>query len=190
MTDVRELFPILDDGTGAGAPLDKAVDATTPAAGLCGSVGFAFQDSTGDVILPTLNPDGTIPVSTDGVTGVCKSDHGEDATGNLALTTMAGVEITLATDKDYRRIGWSVNASRHTLFQLIAVEDQGGGGEVETILTEAIVGPGQYTFCCQLDCREFTTDSTANTKKIFVKYKNFEKAVCSRATIWAEEFDA
>lgn len=62
MSDSASVFDSLTDASGNAFALSKSV-AGDAASGKVGDVSFAFQDSSGNIILPTLLKDGSIPVS-------------------------------------------------------------------------------------------------------------------------------
>lgn len=57
MSDIRESFPTLEDGSQVGAPL-RAVQQGDSVAAKNGSLGFAFKDSSGNAIAAPVNVSG------------------------------------------------------------------------------------------------------------------------------------
>lgn len=182
MADPKELFPILRDTGNAGASPDKAIDATTAAAALLGLVAFAFKDASGNVVLPQLTATGRVPVDTEAFTGTHFKANGELAAGSLSLALVTSVEITISLLKVYSRFGLICSCRQSSLFQVIYVNDA-SGTPTETVIGEAVVGPGQYTWSG--DFPEWSLDTTAGTgvQKIRVKAKNFETLSSLRATL-------
>ena len=183
MADPLELFRILDDdGTGAGTAIDKAIDATTAAAALRGLVGFAFKDADGKVILPQLTADGKLPVDTEFSGGDKRHAKGELAAGSTSLVAVTGAEITITGGIVANEIGAVVSCLHSSLFQLVYVDDA-GGTPVETVLEEAIVGPGQYSF--RMGCKNLSQDVSGGTgdQKLIIKAMNFHKQSSLRACI-------
>lgn len=136
--ELRESFPSLEDGTGAGAALSKA-EAGDAAAGKVGAVGFAFRDSSGNLVLPQLDSEGRVIVSFDGA-GVPKKASGLVAAGQATLLAITGAELTLTASKNHTKISLQVSSFREAYFELQQVNDA-----VTTVLARLRVGPGQYT---------------------------------------------
>ena len=187
MADVREVFPILDDdGNGAGGIPRKMNEGDDPTSEN-GLIGFSFKDNSGNVVLPTLNASGQLPVTT-GAAGTCKRAHGELAAGSATLADVTGSVITITATKTLSSIGWQVSCFRPALFQLVYVDDAGGGGETETVIAEALVGPGNFSHCCELSCMIVDTSGGTGTQQLKVKARNFGGSQSSlRATIAGEE---
>ena len=179
MPDIRSVFPTLADSTtGAGEPLISRIEGEAAAAQE-GSIAFSFKDSSGNVVLPQLNSSGQIPVTTD-LAGTCIDGRGEDATGSLTFVDI--VTLTAALTKVYRNMEFIVSSTRATHFQLVHVDDA-AGTPTETILADAIVGPGDYTACCNLHCLEVDTTGGTGTQEFKIKGKNLHLINCMRATL-------
>lgn len=170
------ILPALDAAGNVPVIVDHQDQEGDASAGKEGLVAFAFKDSTGDLVLPQLTAVGQIPVSF--TEGAClKSPKGELAAGSSTLALVTGAEITLANSTAYRGISFIVSSRRDALFQIIW-ENNG----VDTVLAEAIVGPGQYTVSEQIHCLHQTTGGTGTQKfKLFAK--NFEALSSLRGTI-------
>lgn len=181
MADPREVMPILEDGSDVGDAPDKAINDTTSGTSIVGLTGFAFKDSSGNVTLPALNASGQVQVST-ADPGTCLHANGELAAGSLSLVDVTSASITLTVTKVYTKIGWNVSCLRSSLFQLQHVDDS-GGTPVVTVIDEILVGAGNFTHCCQLDCT--TLDTTGGTGVILLRVQamNFIKLSSLRATI-------
>ena len=184
MVDPEELFNTLDDG-GAGAAPKKMQEGDSPSAAN-GAIGFAFKDSSGNVVLPQLNAAGQIP-TTETTAGTCLYANGELAAGNLALTDVTNAQIILTVAKTYIEIGGAVSCRHASLFQWVHVDDSGGVTPVETVIAEIIVGPGQYSIFNSIEC--FILDTTGGTGVILLKIvaQNFSKLSSLRASIAAKE---
>lgn len=172
MADVREVFPVLVNASDEGVALSEA-QAGQAAAGKVGSVGFAYKDSGGNLVLPQLTADGKVPVSTE-PPGVTKYNRGENA-GSLTTVTIA--TVTLVASKKYKNIEFLGSCFRDTLFQVIQLDDA-----AETVLAEFLVGPGQYTFGKELNMVEITAGATG-TQSLLLKAINIQKASTIRGTI-------
>ena len=173
MADERAPFPTLENSTQVGQVLRVAVDTVTPASGINGQIGFAYKDASGNVILPSLNAAGEVPVS---VAGTPLRARGS-VTGSLSQVTVA--TLTLAVSTLYKSIAAVVSCRRGGLFEL-SWNDNG----TPTILGEAILDSGLYTFLFDLPNVEITSGATG-TQQILVKALNFDKISDLKATITA-----
>ena len=170
MADVREVFNILaDSSSGEGEPAISRIEGEA-AASQAGLIGFSFKDSSGNVVLPQLTVAGQIPVSFDA--GDCKNAHGELAAGSATLAKVTGAEITLTAGKVYTNISLTATCLRTSLFEVVHSDDE-GVGDTETVLEEVIVGPGQFTVCCSLDCLELDTTGGTGVIVLTLRAKNF-----------------
>jgi hypothetical protein len=180
MADPRELFPILDDGAGAGAVPHKMEEGDDPSS-KNGLIGFSFKDNSGNVVLPQLDSSGRVPVTSE-ATGTCKDANGELAAGSTSLVDITNAEIDLSLTKLYTKIEAIVSCLHASLFQIVYVDDA-EGTPVEEILAECVVGPGHYSFKMGMDCLELDTSGGTGTQKLKIKGKNFIKASSMRATL-------
>lgn len=194
MADVRESFPSLEGASQEGLAL-RAVQQGDSVASKNGSLAFAFKDNAGNAIAPALNGSGELPVVgpltdaelratpvdvlgplTDAelraspvpvtfgtVTGDGKRARGTVA-GNASLTTV--VSLTLATNKVYENLDFIVSCFRDALFQVI-LSDNG----VETVIADALCGPGQLSFHGNLSEAEIATGATG-TQLLLIKAQN------------------
>jgi len=158
MADLREVFPILqDDSTGAGeAPVSRIEGEV--AAAKEGLIGFSFKDSSGNVVLPQLLSNGKLPVDTESVAGTCLYADGEDA--SPVVSTASDVVTLVAGLNQYTNLLLSGSCLRTSLFELVHIDDV-GVTDTETSLGKFLVGPGQFSFCCESLCRSF--DATGGT---------------------------
>jgi hypothetical protein len=179
MADPREVFWPLKDENDEGAAAHVIQEGGDPAS-QDGSIGFAFKDSDGNVILPQLDAEGRLPVTMESA-GTLKRAKGELAAGSLALVAITGAEITLTADKLYTNLAMLCSCRRDSLIQLIQVDDAS-----ETVLAEVILGPGQFTFQLAMPKDEITAGSTG-TQKLLVKGKNFDKLASLRASLTCVE---
>lgn len=173
MADIREVFPTTaDDSTLAGVPLIARVEGDVAAA-KNGAIGFAFKDSSGNVVLPQLTVAGKVPVET-GASGTPKSAYAVVA-GSLTVVPVA--TVTLTTSKTYSAIKAQVSCRRDSLFT-VSWNDNG----TPTELGWAIVGAGQYSLIMDLGNLAFTSGATG-TQQLILNAYNFEKASDLRGTI-------
>lgn len=171
MSDVKEAFATLqDDATAAGLALISRVEGDVAAAKR-GSIGFAFKDAAGNVVLPSLDALGNIKIAL--MYPPPLSAKGELAAGSLTAIDVTGASITLALAKVYTNLAFAVCCRSDSLFQVVHVNDS-AGTPVETVVCEAIVGPGNYTQSIVLP--GFKLDTTADTgvPLLKIKAKNFE----------------
>ena len=183
MVDPRELFSILDDG-GAGAAPKKMQEGDSPASAN-GLIGFSFKDSAGNVVLPQLNASGQVPVSSD-APGTCFYANGELAAGSLTEADITNAEVTINLTQTYQKIGFIFSCLHASLVRVVHVDDD-GGSPTETVIGEAIVGPGQYTVDAELTCFELDTTGGTGVQKLKLKGKNFYKLSSMRGSISALE---
>jgi hypothetical protein len=177
MADQRESFPVLEDGTGAGAALSKMLEGDSPST-KNGSIGFSFKSSAGNVILPTLTTDGRIPVSDDAAGTLLK--NATVVAGNGTEVTI--LEITLAASKTYVSIQGRVTCFAESVYRLIF-----SNNAVETELDYALVGPGQFTAEIGLPKLEITSGGTGVQKLIIKGINSFNKVSDFRASLHAVE---
>jgi hypothetical protein len=162
MGDIRTCFPTVSDSvTGAGECLASRTEGEAAAAQI-GSIGFAFKDSSGNVVLPSLTASGAIPVDTEGTSFTCLSAYGE-ATAPVVDTPEDLATIALTDATQYRSINILVTASRWSLYRVYWVDDV-GGADTETDLGYAHVGPGQFSLCCVMPCEIFTSGTTSELR--------------------------
>jgi hypothetical protein len=167
MSHLRETFPILENlATGEGEVAHLALAGAT-AAGKNGLSAFAFKDSAGNFVHPTLTPEGKLSVDLEGA-GIAKtaSSDGEIA-GALTLVTIC--EIDLTADKTYGRISAMLSCFKEAIAYLVQVDDA-----TETIIGHAVVGAGDYNGKIDLGIAEIVAGSTG-TQKLILKAKNLTK---------------
>lgn len=145
-------------GNAIAAPVRNDGEANGP-----GVPGFAFQDSSGNLTRPQLNSAGQLPVTLS-ATGNGKKARGELLAGSGTLVTIA--TLTLATSKTYDQLNFIVSCFRDALFQVIWNDDG-----AETVLADALCGPGQFTFHGALPDAEFTSGASG-TQQLLIKAIN------------------
>lgn len=176
MAEVKENFPIVADfSSEEGQSLHSIQSGTAPSTRR-GILGFAFRDSSGNVILPQLDSEGRVPVSFEGA-GVEYAEAGELAAGSLTMVDITGASITLTTSKTYTTIKATVSCFRESVFQII-FDDNG----TPTTLGKFRVGPGQYTFTWDGGKRKFTSGATG-TQTLKVQGQNLDKVSSMTADI-------
>jgi hypothetical protein len=173
--DKRESFPTLEDGTGEGAALRAMQQGDTPAS-KNGAIGFAFRDSSGNVVLPQLLPDGTIAISNQ-APGTALKVRSENA-GSLSAVDVAS--LTLAVLKTYADIQATISCFQESLLELVQVNDA-----TTTVLCEYLVGPGQYTI--QAEYADTVVSGATGTQTLKIRGTNFKKTSTLRAYLRATE---
>lgn len=154
MADLRESFPTLEDvTTKEGVNLGARIEGETPS-NIKGSIGFSFKDSTGNVVLPQLNLDGSLPIAPPDNNCV----HGNGKVAGVKDTPVDVATVVLALEKNYAAIEALVASTRTTVWSVVKIDDVGGAA-TETILLDGaiITGPGAYTYPVKLDCVDFNT---------------------------------
>jgi len=204
MADVRESFPVLEGASGEGLALREVQqgDAVAAKNGLLGFAfkdatgnaiaapvkvegnapgdavpGLVFKDSAGNLVYPQLNASNALPVSFTPPTGVGKSSRGT-ATGSASNTTV--VSLTLANSKIYKNLEYIVSCFKETIYQVILSDNA-----VETIISDALVGPGMFTASCSLLQKEITTGATG-TQLLLIKGQNLSGTSDFRASLCVE----
>jgi len=159
--NIREAFPTLENADAEGKVLAVAIDGATAASGLNGSIGFAFKDSSGNVVLPQLTADGKIAVDTEGFGGTKKSAAGT-IIGVLNTPTVVATITGLTVSTSCELLHVSVACTQTTLWTVVATDNA-----TPATLAYLITGPGQFTMAINPDM-PFVTGSTG-TQKIEVK---------------------
>jgi hypothetical protein len=175
----------MEDASGIGQALAKVLTGDSPAA-KNGLIGFAFRDSSGNVVLPQLSSSGALPVDTDGG-GPCRTAKGEHA-GSTSFVDVTGCEVTINGGIEASSIEADVSCFRDTIFQIVYVDDA-GGTPVETVIAEALCGPGQYSYKMGGKCLIQDVSGGTGVQKLKVKGKNLNPAAGStmRATVWCSD---
>lgn len=151
MADVNELFLTLDDGTGAGSAANVRQEGEAAAA-QNGSIGFAFKDSNGDVILPSLTADGKIPVTGEAAGTIINASAtvGGNPTNDVDVVVLSGLTASKAHECTMA-IG---AATKEVLWSIVQVDDA-----TETVLARFITGAGAYSFATEIKL-SFDTGAT------------------------------
>lgn len=140
-----------------------------------------FKDDSGNYAFGRVDALGNLRIVTpDAAVGNGKQARGT-ASGNASLTTVA--TITLTTDKIYSDLEFIVSCFRDSIFQIILSDDG-----VETILAEALCGPGQLTVQGSLKAMEVTAGASG-VQLLLVKAKNLSTLSDFRASICVVEYE-
>ena len=167
MSDVRESFPILEDGTQAGVPLSKKAEGDAAAGGNYAGM-LVGKDPSGNLQFVKLNSNNEVVVDTEGSEQACLTGEG-NSTGSASYVDLA--TITLALLRTYKKVGWSVSCFRDAIFEIVYVDDV-GVGDTETVLATIRVGAGDYTDSQELECLGFDTLSGTGTQELRIRGKN------------------
>ena len=139
MSNEAEVFNVLADGNGFGQALRQMVEGDAAAA-KNGLIGFSYKDVNGDIVLPQLNAEGAIVVTTD--SGTTKRDSAIIDSGSVLGRTLVA-EIDILADKLYTCLSAHVACTRTTVWEVVYVDDA-GGSPVETHQLSTITGAGDY----------------------------------------------
>jgi hypothetical protein len=172
--DVRESFPSLEDASGVGVPLTKSLAGDT-AAGKVGSTAFVYKDKDGNLILPQLDNQNRLPVSTE-PQGTRLRTPGTTVAGALLggppYVFTQVLSLTAASGVSYVDLKGTVNCRRAALFQLLYTD---AGSSV--VLDEAICDAGQFKNPIGLGAGdEFTVPASGVTPKFVIQAGNYDKA--------------
>jgi len=166
MAEIREQFSTLETSAGAGAALRVAVNAVTDPTGVNGAIGFAFKDSAGKVILPTLNADGTLPVST--TAGTNKSDSDTATAGALNTEFTVATITALTVGKVHTVKNLSASSFQPTLWIAYYVDDA-AGTPVYSEVARWVTGSGDFNYSDQPSCLEFDTTGGTGTQEFQIR---------------------
>lgn len=182
MADLREVFPILENADGSGAAITKVLE-NDLASSVSGAVpALVAKNNAGNLVFLSLDTQGRLPVTSEGAGSLVRA-RGELLAGNetSGMVTVAGAVLSLAPDSVYADISFVVSCTRETHAQLVFNNDG-----AETILTDVILGPGQYTFESDLPKDKITAGSTG-VQEIKVVARNLFKPSAIRASVGAVE---
>lgn len=176
MADIREVFPILQNASNEGVVPSEA-QAGQLATGKIGIAAFAFRDSLGALILPQLDVDGKLPVSTE-APGICVNATAEDA-GSLTEVDLASISLTI--NKTYAAIEAVVSCTRAAKFKIVQINDL-----TTTTLATLLTGPGQFTVNFSQNCLEISAGASG-TQTLKITGQNLDKAASMYSTLSALE---
>lgn len=174
MADIRESFPTTENSAGAGIPLTNSVSGSS-ASGANGLTGFAFQDSSGDWVLPQLDSNGNIKVIQGPATTLYANGAQAGSGSAVSIAT-----ITLSTSTTYTFLEALGACLRDTLFQVIW-----DNNSTLTTIAEFYSGSGQYTASIRFQNISFMTGSTG-TQTLYIQGTNLNTLSEMRGTIAAQ----
>ena len=161
----REVFTPIEDGSGHGQAYRGKKEGDAPSTDL-GALGFSFKDSSGNVVLPQLNADGSIGVSFD--VGTCIDGTAQVADTTASMTDV--VTLVLALTKNYAKAEFSVSSTKTTVWELVHIDDVGGSPTETKLIDSAIItGPGQFCAKVKFDCVAFTTIGGTGTQNLVLR---------------------
>ena len=177
MSEKRSSFPTLELGDQAGQALTAKIQGESAAAAY-GSVGFAYKDSSGNVVLPTLTPQGRVPVDSEANNGSWLSNRGEDSDGSVSGTFSTIASINLSNDDIVDEFNYAVSGRKGGLFQ-VCLDDDG----VISVLEDIVLESGHYTHSASVKT-EVTAGSTG-TQKILIRAHNWETVLANASALRA-----
>jgi hypothetical protein len=185
VADTRELFNILSDGSDAGveykgkapgeaqstddqAPVLPAVDLAGNLQNLPvrsvgdadsdGTPSFSFRDSSGNLVRPQLNADGTVPVSFASGTAQSASSVATIA----ALSTEQDVVSIAVANNDVVEANMAMGSAFQPMLFVLYHDDNGSLNE----LARFVVGPGDFSHTANLNNISFTAGATGTQQLI------------------------
>ena len=153
MSHERESFPILEDiETEIGIVLHRLRQGDSPRniaddTEKNGLIGFSFKDNNGNVVLPTLTPDGAIVVSQDAGTTI--RGRGEDADGDKT-TKMVLVDLTINADKTFNKLSAQGSCFRDTEFEIVLIDDSAGAATETSLKYVTASSIQRSTYTCRV----------------------------------------
>ncbi len=149
-------FNVLENfSTQEGTPWHLVAEGETVTGKNAGLVMVA-KDPSGDAIYLSVDTQGRLNVNSEAEDVVSLKGVGDNA-GSATFVTL--FDITLQASTEYKELEWSVSCFRDATFELVHVDDLGGGGETFNILATPKVGSGDYTDSAKQEAR-FTTGGT------------------------------
>lgn len=164
MADNKETtFILTNPDTGAANSPKDMVEGDSPATRI-GTIGFAYKDSSGNVVLPQLNADGEVPVTFDSVVVQKFFNRGEISGGSATEATVASVALT--PGDVYAEFDWLVSCRRDSYFKLVW-HDNG----VDNVLADVMTDAGLTTVPVVLERLQITAGGTG-TQEIRIRANN------------------
>lgn len=158
MADTREVFAIIESGTGEGQALLSRTDG-----GQLASLGnhagvLAFKNSAGNDVKPQLDAAGAVPVSFDA--GTASSNSGEITVAALA-TEEDVIAITLAVN-DVVKASMAMGSGFQPMQWVLYHNDNATLNELARFVT----GPGDFSHTANLDNISFTCGATGTQELV------------------------
>lgn len=181
MSDLREVFPILEDpSTGGGVAITKVIEGDAASIVEAAMPSLVAKNSSGNLVFLQLDSQNRLPVTSEGA-GTSIRARGELAAGNATsgMELVTGALISMVPGDSYSQVSFIVSCTRETHAQLVFNDDG-----AESVLSDVILGPGQYTFESDLP-KDQITAGPAGTQELKIMARNLSKASAIRATIGA-----
>lgn len=179
MSDVKQSFPILEDASASAGSAPTRTIVGDAALGKVGMTVFPFKDSSGNIVMVQLTPDSRVPVSSEPI-GIRLRNRGIST--NMSTSAMVLVAtIPLTAGKNYLDPKMVVSCRRGCQFQMVF-----NNNGVKTILHEAMVDSGQYTFELDGYGDEFNASGSVS-QSLDVQAQNFSVVSDAHATVWVTE---
>lgn len=163
------IFKILLDAAGDAFALSKVVLGQAITGALNGIAAYSFRDSSGNATMPSLNDEGALPVTFDaGTTQVIAAKYETQAnmeSAGIGVRVLLG-SIALIENRTYTCPSFDGSALREMKFELVKVEDVGGGGEAEELILGGTISAGQTFIKGGHKLDKFSTDASVNTKEV------------------------
>lgn len=165
MAEPRETFPVLQDVAGGGVALTKVNEGDT-SVGINGAPVFAFRDAAGNETQPQLDAMGRLPVTTEPISSQPRA--AATVGGASGMTLVASIPVT--ANKSVAEFQAQVSCRRDAYAEL-RYED---AGPSSVVLSQAILGPGQYTSELGIDQDAFAVPASAGSPVLAVYMKNYD----------------
>lgn len=155
MADIRASFPTTEDSSGNGVAVRSIVEGD-PITTINSQPSMIAKDPSNNAIYLKANTQGELVISDETDEDIKLSNS-----GLLAGTTTEALvaSITLQATTDYRKLGWSVNCPKWTLFRIVEIVDV-GVTDVETELLTIMVDAGDLQDSNELDNLKFQSGAT------------------------------
>lgn len=185
MANKKGLFGIINNGSGDGVGITKAVPGTTLGSAIAITMATpCFVNSAGVLVFPQLDAEGRIRVTSDSA-GDCYYGKGK-LTGSTSWQDVA--DFTAALGKLYTKFGFVVSSMTECDWELVYVDDA-SGTPTETVIGAWDTGPGQYSFSiADMNCVEQSTVGQTGVQKFLIRGKLLEATGSEiAATLWFHE---
>lgn len=194
MAEQKELFNVLDDGSGDGESLSE-VTTGAPATSARGILAFPGWNQSGEAAQWEFQDEGTAALTQNTSIMPCKDDSGNTQyipmEGNAVRVTSEGsktpysgeaqitvassgseelvLEVTIgAVTSTYDEVELQASSFKDCTWRAYHVDDV-GGTETETIIFRARSGAGQYNALINISCLNLDTTGGTGTQAIRVK---------------------
>lgn len=157
MADIREVFTIIEDGTGAGVSLPNKVEGDAPGSGINT---LAFRDSAGNLTRPQLTASGALPVDSGGVAGTPASASAVVTIAALS-TEEDVVALTLGTTENIN-CSMAMGSSFQPCVWVLYHDDNASLNEIARFVT----GPGDFAHSVAMDNITFTTGAAGAQRMV------------------------